>query len=864
MAKLESQLRLTLIDQVSGRMGRIGKALATFRAQTSRNMLAPVSGTIGRMAALGGAYLGVTQGMSGTIGAARDQQSALTEIGIKAGMTDGAINQLRTSMTKLSPRVNQTTSELLKGVDTMVTMGLSAEQAASAMPAIGKTATATMSSIDDLSAASVSAMQNFKVAPSEIARMLDGMAEAGNQGAFEMRDMASEFPALTASAKSLGMEGVDGIIDMAAALQIARRGAGSASTAANNLNNFLGKLMSPEVSKRFKKFGVDTTKELQKAHKKGVSPIQHFIELVDEKTKGGQADLLGQLFGDRQVLEFVRPMLADFKDYIRIRGDAERASGTVADAYARRMEDANERIKSFRIQMQNLGTSIGRYTLGPIGDAAKYLADVFNSLDRRVTIFHRLKAAGEGFFKGLGFKSGSLSGAMKEIREFLFGVADGSKAADQYGLIFKRFHDWGRSVREFTDSVKDNPLVKFLGEMAGHGFKLMLATVGISMLAGAVGKLARAMWLLSGASTAVSILKLLGSVGGALLGSGAATAGGGLLGRILGGGVASSVAGGAAGAAGGGVVVKAGKSLLDLWPKNFKGPWGMAPSDLLKNLPKGARIGPTGVQGLGGEVATAGTSLLRQWLLRVPAIALGAGATYGAGRIAADLSKDNADEGRQLATHRDAERYSMDRLAEQRAEIEDMLADRRAAKGDKPAVGFFNSPAWSHVEKFGSTMFKVGERMAGWGETILKSPLAFDKWAAEKTGWKVNVPSAQPPAIEIPPSIFDRFLGGMQRLNGPETIVPSPADAIRGLGDVLGRLTPPADPIPTLQSIRDAVGRPPAGTTDVRVINPTPVHAPINVTVYATTNADPNQIAQHVGAKVQDTIAGYYGTSAYE
>src|SRR5690606_15496954 len=126
----------------------------------SRNFLAPINGTIGRMVALGGAYLGASAGMSGTIGAARDQQAALTEIGIKADLTDGAINQLRVSMTKLAPRVNQTTAELLKGVDTMVTMGLSAEQAAAAMPAIGKTATATKSSIDDLSAASVSAMQN--------------------------------------------------------------------------------------------------------------------------------------------------------------------------------------------------------------------------------------------------------------------------------------------------------------------------------------------------------------------------------------------------------------------------------------------------------------------------------------------------------------------------------------------------------------------------------------------------------------------------------------------------------------------------------------------------------------------------------
>ncbi len=744
MAVLQSQLRLSLIDQVSGRMGRIGKALAQFKAQTSRNLLAPVSGTIGRMAALGGAYLGVTQGMSGTIGAARDQQSALTEIGIKAGMTDGAINQLRVSMTKLAPRVNQTTGELLRGIDTMVTMGLSSEQAAAAMPAIGKTATATMSAIDDLSAASVSAMQNFKVAPGEIARMLDGMAEAGNQGAFEMRDMAKAFPGLTASAASLGMDGVDGILDMAAALQVARRGAGDASTAANNMANFMQKIMSPEVAKRFKKFGVDTTKELQKAHKKGISPIEHFIGLVDEKTKGGQANLLGQLFGDKQVLEFVRPMLADFKDYIRIRGDAERASGTVADAYARRMEDANERIKSFRIQMENLGTSIGRHTLGPIGDAAKYLADVFDTLDSRVTVFHRLKAAADGFIKGMGFESGSLSGAMKEVRDFLFGLDDGGKAADEYGLIFKRFHEWGSAVRDFSDAVKDNPVVKFLGEMAGQGFKLMLAATGIGLLAGAVGKLGRAMWMLSGAGLAVGILKSVAGIGGAVLGL--------------------------PGLGGDGKAPKGG-------PK----------------VPKGAPGGAA----TGGVVAT----ILRQIATRVPQIAAGVMGAYGAQQFISETSADNAAEARRLATPRDAERDSMGALARQRADIEEMHEERRAKSG-KP-VGFFNSPAWGHVEDAGASITNGLNAVGSW-------LLDWDRRMSE------SFPSLSTPGA-----------GGDAKL------------------------------VPEIQSLRDAIHQP-SGTQNVKVTNPTPVHAPISVTVYATTNADPAQIANQVGARVQSTIQGSF------
>lgn len=65
------------------------------------------------------------------------------------------------------------------------------------------------------------------------------------------------------------------------------------------------------------------------------------------------------------------------------------------------------------------------------------------------------------------------------------------------------------------------------------------------------------------------------------------------------------------------------------------------------------------------------------------------------------------------------------------------------------------------------------------------------------------------------------------------------------------------DPLPTLEAIRDKIHQP-SGTQNVKVTNPTPVHAPINVTVYATTNADPGQIANQVGARVKAIAESSY------
>lgn len=518
MAQLQSTLKLTLLDQVSARAKVISRSLDGISKHT--NGLMAMSRNIAAFAAT---YIGVTEGIDRTYSAAQKMESSLAEIGIKAGLTNDGLQAMQRNLTALSPKVNQTTTDLLSGVDAMVTLGLATDKAMDSIPAIAKAATATGASIADLSAASTSAIQNMDVLPSEITKMLDAMALAGNAGAFELKDMAQYFPQLTASAKTLGIDGVDGVADLAAALQIARRGSSDASTAANNLSDFMAKIVTPQTIKNFKKFGVNVTKELQTAHKKGISPIEHFIKLLDEKTQGGKGELLTQIFGDKQTLDFIRPMIADFKDYVRIREEAERATGTVDSAFAKRMQTNAEKVKSLKIAFDNLGTSIGANLLTPVGDFAKHLSDIFNTLGERVTVFDRIGTSLEGFFHGLGFDGGkAFADAMKSIDEFLFGVKDGSKAADEMGGIFAKFEGYGKSIKQFGLDAKQGltnfetslglepgTILKTLEKIGGLGLKLAIAGVGIGIAAGAIKGLAGALYWLSGASTAVGILKTI-------------------------------------------------------------------------------------------------------------------------------------------------------------------------------------------------------------------------------------------------------------------------------------------------------------------------------------------------------------------
>jgi TP901 family phage tail tape measure protein len=518
VATLSSKLILSLVDRVSGPSRGIAGSLTRLNGQiarmnaANRSVVAPMAGFASRLLMYAGAYIGVTQGVESTIGAARNMQAQLTEVGIKAGLSGAQIDRLRQQVLQLSPATNQTTTDLLAGVDTMVGLGLSAEQAAAAIPAIGKAATATGASMADLSAAAVAAMQNLKIGPEEMARTLDVMAAAGNAGAFELRDMATYIPSLAASYQGLGQTGVSAMTDLASALQIVRQGTGDSSSAATNLQNILQKVNAPQTRKAFKKMGVNLEKEMTKASKKGMTPIEAIADITD-KTLKGDLSKLGDLFQDAQVQQGLRPLIQQLDEYRKLREEVAASTGAVDEAYARRMKNADERLKALQIRIKNAGTVIGANLLEPLAQVADYFSNIFDTSDKRVTIFDQIKAAMDGFAGGLGFKGGAE--ALQALGDAIFGVAgpDGVAAGEQLGRIAARFREFGETIRGMYDAVANSPLGPFFGSISGYGAGLALTAIGIGLFAGAVRSLAGALFLLSGAKAAVGILKTLGKGG---------------------------------------------------------------------------------------------------------------------------------------------------------------------------------------------------------------------------------------------------------------------------------------------------------------------------------------------------------------
>lgn len=312
--------------------------------------------------------------ISAPINAARKMEDALTDLGDKAGMNAGQLSEFGAMARRVAPQVNQFATDLVVGADFLAGMGLSLEKTTAAIPAIGKAATATRASIEDLAVASFAAIDNLKVSAEQTADALDIMAYAGKEGGFELKDMAKDFPSLTSTIQAYGSTGLRAVSDLAAGLQIVRKGAGSASEAATNMANLLQKIGSPGTARRFKALGIDLRTEMKKAQEAGQSPIETILKLTD-KALNGDLSKLGDIFEDAEVQKAVRPLLQNLQEYIDLRERSMTSSkGTVDDSFIRQMNTAREASKAFWIQIDNISGAIGNALIPALLALSKAIA----------------------------------------------------------------------------------------------------------------------------------------------------------------------------------------------------------------------------------------------------------------------------------------------------------------------------------------------------------------------------------------------------------------------------------------------------------------------------------------------------------
>lgn len=391
------------VDGMRARYAALTVQADKLRAAQSRlaNISSRIEANASRRQEIGGKLtgaVGVALAIAAPLGLAAkkaaDFQRESQLIGNTAGMTAREIATMNRAILDTSAASNQMADDVQGAMGFLVAAGLDAKTAQASILAIGRTSTAAGADIQDLSRASFTLIDALKIKPDGLQGALDILAVAGKEGNVELRDMAKTLPQLGASFVGLKMTGTEAAATLGAALEIARKGAGDADEAANNMKNFMSKVLSPLVLKNAKKkLGIDLYAIIKDAQKHGGNPFEAAMKSIMKTTKGDQKKI-GEVFQDMQVQNFIRPMIQNWDEYNRIKNKALNGSkGNTDRDFDKLMATSAEQMKAAKAATDRFAKTLGGVLLPQIGASAGGLAGWLDKASAFVAEHPRLVGA---------------------------------------------------------------------------------------------------------------------------------------------------------------------------------------------------------------------------------------------------------------------------------------------------------------------------------------------------------------------------------------------------------------------------------------------------------------------------------------
>lgn len=307
-----------------------------------QNRLDRITGSLRRLSAI--SVIGGALALAGPISQAAAFEDILRQSAITAGATGTAVEQMvarnRLAFERLARETGQSSEAIAKANADLIAGGLAPDLIEQFLPLLARSATAAGASMEDLGRLARLLNQQLAITPEQLPQALAALAQAGRDGNFELRDMARELGAVLPIARTLGLQGPQAVAQLAASFQLAMRGANTTSEAANNVLNALQKLASPETVRSFAEVGVNLERLLASAARQGISPLEALVQKLRELT-GGNLFRLSELFGDRQALLGLLPLITETARYIEIRDNAARATpALIDDAFQDRLRGA--------------------------------------------------------------------------------------------------------------------------------------------------------------------------------------------------------------------------------------------------------------------------------------------------------------------------------------------------------------------------------------------------------------------------------------------------------------------------------------------------------------------------------------------
>jgi TP901 family phage tail tape measure protein len=516
MASLSSTLKLSILDGVSGPARRIQGVLSGLQRQQTA-MLSPMRGFIGSALALGAGYVGVREGLGATVGAAIKFESAFADVRKVVDGSDEQLAGIARSIKLMSREIPLASTEIAALYAAAAESGVATNDLQAFSQMAGRVAIAFDMSAAAAGESLAKLKTQFGLSVAETGDMADAINHLSNSMASKASDVTDYMLRVGALAE-MGGFAKEEIAAIGSAMIAAGAGADTAGTAMQNVVKAMTRGSSAKKGQKdaARALGLDLPLLAKQMQKDAPKALKSVLTAISKQSKDRHLSLLSDFFGDEA--KAFAPLVGNIgllDQALDAVADRSKYTGSAFKEFVARADTTGNALQILRNKMAFVFEDIGEGWLPKIKEGTAAIGGVLDTLGERAGVFDELGYGLKGFMQGLGYKGGVKEG-IEGLGDLLFGKVDPDGSADRLGGIFAKFEGYGKTIKDFKDSLADNPVAQFLGDLAGKGFKLALAAGAISMVAGAITALATGLARITGITTAIGIMRAVGKIGGIL------------------------------------------------------------------------------------------------------------------------------------------------------------------------------------------------------------------------------------------------------------------------------------------------------------------------------------------------------------
>jgi TP901 family phage tail tape measure protein len=510
MGTLVSKLIVSLVNKISGPARVIGADLDRLHSRASRASSAllrgpggfSAAGSVRNLVAIGAGYVGLREGIGGTVGAAIKFEEAFADVRKVVDGTPAQIAVLRNEIVEMSKVIPTS----VKGLsDIMAAAGQSNipyEELGKFTEQVAKVSVAWETSEKDTSDALAKIKTQLNLSVDGVGLYADAINHLGNNTAAKAPDLVDFSKRVAATGKMFGFSATEtlafggAMVAMGAETEVA-------ATSFRNMGKALTKGDNTAKAARaaWARIGMSPKAAAKDMQKNSVKTTLKVLDAIGKLPEWERATNAFALFGEEA--RALMPVISDTKELRRQLGLVGREAdyaGSAFQEYMIRADTAANVLELLGNKLSARGIKYGDTWLPTLKEFSLGVGDVVDTLDKRVGVIDKIQMSLTGLVSGLGYGgTGGVREMVNDLGDILFGKAfEGDTSAfDQRMVDLAKLSNHARKI--------------------GSDIKSFVSDIGAGDISGAMTSLGSAFDRMSGSMTVGSALAI-GLVGRGLMG----------------------------------------------------------------------------------------------------------------------------------------------------------------------------------------------------------------------------------------------------------------------------------------------------------------------------------------------------------